>query len=43
MRRSLLGVAFEREARWLMIVGVVIPLLFALIAIFVPGLWRLWG
>jgi len=43
MRGSFLSSALEREARWLMIVGVVIPLLLALLTIVVPGLWRLWG
>jgi hypothetical protein len=34
---------FEREARSLMVIGLVIPLLLASSAILIPGLWRLVG
>jgi hypothetical protein len=33
----------EREARSLMVIGLVIPLLLASSAILIPGLWRLVG
>lgn len=43
MKGRFIGFTFEREARWLMVVGLVIPLLLALIALVIPGLWRLLG
>ena len=43
MKRRFVGFTFEREARWLMVVCVVVPLLLALIAIVIPGVWRVLG
>jgi hypothetical protein len=43
MKRRFLGFTFEREAGWLMVLCLVIPLLLALIAVVIPGLWRLLG
>jgi hypothetical protein len=41
MKRRFFGFTFEREARWLMVLYVVIPLVLALIAIVIPRLLRL--
>jgi hypothetical protein len=43
MKPRFLGFTFEREARWLLILCIAVPLLLALIAIGIPGLWRLFG
>lgn len=43
MKRRFLGFTFEREARWLMVLCLVIPVLLALIAIVIPRLWRFLG
>jgi hypothetical protein len=43
MKRRFVSFTFEREARWLMVLYVVVPFLLALIAIVIPGLWRLLG
>lgn len=43
MTRRFSSVSFEREARWLIVLTVVVPLLLALMTVVIPGLWRLWG
>ena len=38
--REMFRFSFEREAYWLVVIGVVVPLLAILFAILIPGLWR---
>lgn len=43
MTRWSRGFSFEREARWLMVILLVIPVIAVVVAIVIPGLWRLLG
>jgi hypothetical protein len=42
MRRRLLWFTFEREAKWLVVLHVLLPLLLILLAIVIPGILRRW-
>jgi hypothetical protein len=43
MRKRPLGFTFEREAKWLLLLYLLIPLLFFLLTIVIPGLLRRWS
>ena len=43
MRRRFLGFTFERESYWMVILYVLVPLLGILLAIVIPGCWRMFA
>ncbi|MGB2715365.1 MAG: hypothetical protein WBC51_14375 [Vicinamibacterales bacterium] len=42
MRRRFLWFTFEREAKWLVVLYVLLPLILILFAIVIPGILRRW-
>jgi hypothetical protein len=43
MRGRFLSFTFEREAKWLVVLYVLLPLLLILLAIVIPGILRRWS
>ncbi len=42
MRKRLTGFTFEREAKWMVVLFVLLPLVGILFAIVIPGILRRW-
>jgi hypothetical protein len=40
--RNIFRFSFKREAYWLVVIGLIVPLLAILLGIVLPGLWRRW-